>query len=157
VVVSAATAHAARRRIRADAMTFDAARRRIVAGGMTHGFNPAAMIEAVQATMQDDVGPFRTRSGLERAVGTLRALRNELPALKPAAGDPFDGMLADWFDLETMARVGECVASAALARTESRGAHQREDFPGLDGQWSVKQIIALDGDSPAVEKRAVPA
>ena len=154
---ASAAARSARGRVRADAMTFNAARRRIVDGAPGRGFNPAAMIEAVQSTMQDDVGPFRTQASLERALGMLRALRKELPALKPAADTAFDGMLVDWFDLETMTRVGECVASAALARTESRGAHQREDFPGLDGQWSVNQVIALAGDSLQLGKRAVPA
>ena len=35
----------------------------------------------------------------------------------------------DWFDLRNMLLVARTVTQAALARTESRGAHQREDFP----------------------------
>jgi succinate dehydrogenase / fumarate reductase flavoprotein subunit len=154
---ASAAEHAARGRVRADVMTFDAARRRITEGVTTRGFNPAALIEAVQSTMQDDVGPFRTESSLRRALDTLGALRKELPGLKPAAGTAFDGALVDWYDLATMTRVGNCVASAALARNESRGAHQREDFPGLDAQWGVNQIIALAGDTLHLERQAVPS
>jgi succinate dehydrogenase/fumarate reductase flavoprotein subunit len=154
---ASAAARSARVQLRADAMTFNAARRRIMDGAPGRGFNPAAMIEAVQSTLQDDVGPFRRQASLARALGMLRALRKELPALQPAAATAYDGMLVVWVELETMTRVGECVASAALARTESRGAHQREDFPGLDGHWSVNQVIALAGDTLQLDKRAVSA
>jgi len=126
-------------------------------GRASSDFNPAAMIERLQATMQDDVGPFRTRAGLERALGQLRALRAALPSLKPAAGKAYDTALADWLDLDTMTRVGECVAAAALARTESRGAHQRDDFPGMDPQWARNQAIALERGALRIEPRAVPA
>jgi len=154
---ASAAAHTMRGRLRADAMTFDAARNRIVVGAPTRGFNPAALIEAVQSTMQDDVGPFRTQASLERALAMLGSLRKELPALKPAAGAAFDGALVDWYDLETMTVVGECVATAALARNESRGAHQCEDFPGLDAQWGVNQVITRADGVLRLTKRVVPS
>ena len=61
--------------------------------------------------------------------------------MKPRAGRPYDTALADWLDLRTMLRVAECVASSALTRTESRGAHQREDYPGMDEVWRRNQTI----------------
>ena len=48
--------------------------------------------------------------------------------MRPAAA-PFDMMRLDWFDLRNMLLVARTVTESALARTESRGAHQREDFP----------------------------
>jgi succinate dehydrogenase / fumarate reductase flavoprotein subunit len=152
-----AARHAQRSASRADASIFAKESRRLVAGRAAPDFNPAAMVEALQATMQDEVGPFRTRAGLERALAKLRALRAELPALKPAAGKAYDTALADWLDLCTLARVGECVAAAALARSESRGAHQREDFPGMDPQWGFNQALSLAGEALRIESSAVPA
>ena len=109
--------------------------------GKASDFNAAERIEKLQATMQQDVGPFRTKQGLERALETIGALRRELEGAKPPAGRPFDTALTDWLDLDVMTRVAGCVARAALARTESRGAHQREDFPGMDEKWQRNQIL----------------
>ena len=49
----------------------------------------------------------------------------------------------DWFDLRNMLLVARVVTQAALARTESRGAHQREDFPGMLPEWRVNQVARL--------------
>ena len=152
-----AAAHASRGGALAEAGAFSGAKDWLREGDAASEFNPAAMIESVQGTMQDDVGPFRTQGGLEHALAALRSLRARLPALKPAAGTAFDTRLADWLDLWTITRVGECVAAAALARSESRGAHQREDFPGLDERWAVNQVIALEGERLRIERAAVPA
>jgi succinate dehydrogenase / fumarate reductase flavoprotein subunit len=37
--------------------------------------------------------------------------------------------------------VSECVARAALMRTESRGGHTRDDFPGMDPQWRNRLLV----------------
>jgi succinate dehydrogenase / fumarate reductase flavoprotein subunit len=105
-------------------------------------FNSAERIESLQAVMQQDVGPFRTEAGLKRALDHIRTLRHELIEFRPPPGRPFDTAMLDWLDLDTMTRVAEVVGIAALARTESRGAHQREDFPAMDDKWQRNQVIA---------------
>ena len=157
VAGESAAAHAARNALRAGPERFGEAADELLQGGDAHDFNPAALLEALQGVMQEEVGPFRTRSGLERARTRLRALAAELPAHRRPAGRPYDTALADWLDLRAMTRVGECVAAAALAREESRGAHQREDFPGMDGHWSFNQTLSLEHGAIAVRGAPVPA
>jgi succinate dehydrogenase/fumarate reductase flavoprotein subunit len=49
----------------------------------------------------------------------------------------------DWFDLRNMLLVSRIVAETALARTETRGAHQREDYPRLSPDWELNQAVVL--------------
>ena len=127
---------------RAGEAAFRESAARLNEGNATRDLNPAAMIEELQALMQKEAGPFRTGEGLARALGRIAAMSESLPAVKPPAGKPYDTELADWLDLSTMLSAARCVASSALTRTESRGAHQREDFPGMDPAWQKNQVIA---------------
>jgi succinate dehydrogenase / fumarate reductase, flavoprotein subunit len=47
--------------------------------------------------------------------------------------------------LRNMLLVSRVVAEAALARTETRGAQQREDHPRLSPDWAFNQIARLRG------------
>ncbi|MCC2098939.1 MAG: FAD-binding protein [Hyphomicrobiales bacterium] len=108
------------------------------------GANLTAMISDLQALMADKVGPFRTEQKLTEAISELEAMTEALGETPRAMGAAFDTVLLDWLDLRNMLLVARSVAQAALLRTESRGAHQRDDYPGLDEAWTGNQSIAMD-------------
>jgi succinate dehydrogenase / fumarate reductase, flavoprotein subunit len=105
--------------------------------------NTAAMVAEMQAVMADDVGPFRTAAKLERALGAIAALAGELGERPPGGTAAFELQRLEWFDLRNMLAVAQAIATAALQRTESRGAHQREDCPQLQPHWQVHQSVRL--------------
>jgi succinate dehydrogenase/fumarate reductase flavoprotein subunit len=115
----------------------------------TQDLNTAAMIARLQTIMADDVGPFRTAAKLNRALAGIAALADELgerpPRLAGAANGGFDLQRLEWFDLRNMLSVARAVAQSALARTESRGAHQREDYPQMLPAWQRHQRVRLGG------------
>ena len=105
--------------------------------------------------MQDYVGPFRTAEKLAHALAELRRMKAELGDVPFGSDAAYDSERLDWFDLRTMLVIAEAVTLSAQARTESRGAHQREDFPGLDPAWELNQIIRLTEGELNLERRAV--
>jgi L-aspartate oxidase len=90
---------------------------------------PAGVRERLRELMWRDVGLLRTRAGLERALREVVALR----ALAPAAGS----------ELHNLLTIAPLVASAALARNESRGSHVRLDHPMPDPAWQSRQLRRL--------------
>jgi succinate dehydrogenase / fumarate reductase flavoprotein subunit len=109
--------------------------------------NFPAMILALQGVMADFVGPFRTQEGLVQGLAKIAELASELGEHPFGGGGPFDMRRIDWFDLRNMLLVARAVAAGALRRTESRGAHQREDFPGMLPEWHANQFVRWrDGD-----------
>ena len=107
--------------------------------------NTADMLQTLQATMQDDVGPLRDAGRLTRALRTIGDLTQALGETPPGDGDGFDMRRLDWLDLRNMLLVARVVAEAALSRTETRGAQQREDYPQTSPDWAVNQFVSLDG------------
>jgi succinate dehydrogenase/fumarate reductase flavoprotein subunit len=108
--------------------------------------NSAEMLQRLQATMSDDVGPLRTGDKLKRALGKIDELTSALGDRPFGDGGAFDMQRLDWFDLRNMLTVARAVTQAASLRTESRGAHQREDFPEMLPHWRVNQVIRLRGE-----------
>ena len=74
-----------------------------------------------------------------------------------ANGSAFDLRRLEWFDLRNMLLVARTVAMAALSRTESRGAHQREDFPGMLPQWRVNQVVRLGAAGVSLTRQTAAA
>ncbi|SMF71810.1 succinate dehydrogenase / fumarate reductase flavoprotein subunit/fumarate reductase (CoM/CoB) subunit A [Tistlia consotensis] len=120
--------------------------------------NLAGAIAELQALMAEQVGPFRTAEGLEQALAGIAALRRALGERPPGAPGPYDLGRLDWFDLRSMLLVAEAVTTAALARRESRGAHQRDDFPLMDdAAWRLHQTLSLKDGALALGRAPVQA
>jgi succinate dehydrogenase / fumarate reductase flavoprotein subunit len=120
-----------------------------------HPVNTAAMIDRLQAVMADDVGPLRTKAKLEHALAAMAEMTRALGDRPMGDGGAFDLRRLEWFDLRNMLLVARAVAMAARVRTESRGAHQREDFPEMRPQWQANQVVRLGDRGPALTR--VPA
>jgi succinate dehydrogenase/fumarate reductase flavoprotein subunit len=105
---------------------------------------PVALQAELQKLMWEKAGPFRTGKKLSEALRRIREMREqELPALEIATESAFNMDLQDWFELRAMLMTAEAVVTSALARTESRGAHQREDYPNSDPLYLRNQVLKL--------------
>jgi len=86
--------------------------------------------ERLLDVMWDNVGVIRDAAGLQRGMSTLNELEHELLASGLADGErPFNLGWHDWLNLRSLLEVSKAIATAALERKNSRGAHFREDFP----------------------------
>jgi succinate dehydrogenase/fumarate reductase flavoprotein subunit len=115
----------------------------LTAASSNSDLNTAEIVQTLQATMQDYVGALRSQAGLTRALDTIGSLTRELGDSPPGDGKGFDMRRIDWFDLRNMLLVARAVAEAALARVETRGAHQREDYPQQSPDWALNQFVSL--------------
>jgi succinate dehydrogenase / fumarate reductase flavoprotein subunit len=110
---------------------------------------PAAIL-ALQQLMDKYAGPLRSEAGLQSGLAEIARLETALPSRPPSAA-PFADARRDWFDLRNMLLVARTIATAALSRRESRGAHQREDYPSTDQRWEVNQTLHFKGGQIAFE------
>jgi fumarate reductase flavoprotein subunit len=99
--------------------------------------------EQLQHTMEGCAGIYREGSTLAKATGTLRELQER--ARTATLDDPsrtFNTELVAALELSAMLDVAECIVHSALRREESRGAHQRTDFPGRDDEKFLAHSLA---------------
>ncbi|HEU4341488.1 MAG TPA: FAD-binding protein [Candidatus Binatia bacterium] len=106
---------------------------------------PVALEEELQMLMWEKAGPFRTGDKLAAALARIKRLRQELPKIPVRRQECFNLDLQEWLELRAMLATAETVVVAALARTESRGAHQREDFPETNSAFEKNQVLEVTG------------
>jgi fumarate reductase flavoprotein subunit len=94
------------------------------------GGNVEEIRETLFECMWADVGILRTAAGLQRALTTLDALDDRLTHTGVADNDrAYNLSWHDWLNLKNLIAVSRVIATSALAREDSRGAHFREDHP----------------------------
>ncbi|MGO4616081.1 fumarate reductase (quinol) flavoprotein subunit [Nocardia sp. 2YAB30] len=102
----------------------------------TEGSERIAHIRAeMQETMETSAGIYRDGDSLAEAADKLRELRDRFgSACLDDHSRAFNTELVAALELSCMLDVAECIIACALARQESRGAHQRTDFPARNDQ-----------------------
>jgi fumarate reductase flavoprotein subunit len=103
----------------------------------------AGLRREMMAAMEEHAGIYRTGAGLESACETLAMLRERYRRVElHDKSNVFNTDLLQTLELRSMLDCAEAVATSALAREESRGAHQRLDFTGRDDARFLKHSLA---------------
>jgi len=111
----------------------------------------------LQDSMQDNASVFRTRELLEKQVGILADLRARLPLVGcEDDGEQFNTELMEAVELGFLIDNAEQLVFGALNRTESRGAHSREDYQDRDdANWLKHTLVYKDGDGVRIDYKPV--
>ncbi|MGW4162425.1 fumarate reductase/succinate dehydrogenase flavoprotein subunit [Streptomyces sp. NPDC004788] len=108
--------------------------------------NPYALHQELQQTMNDLVGIIRREGEMAEALERIAALRERTGRVAVEGHRQFNPGWHLALDLRNMLLVSECVARAALERTESRGGHTREDHPSMDRAWRPVNLLCRAGE-----------
>jgi fumarate reductase flavoprotein subunit len=112
-------------------------------GGKNGKENAYAVRNAMQTELMDKVGIFRNAADLQSAVENLQVIHERAQKIglqSSAAGANPELIMA--LRVPAMVRLALCAAYGALMRTESRGAHAREDFPERNDRDWLKRTLA---------------
>ncbi len=123
-------------------------------GGQEGAENPYTLHQELQQSMNDLVGIIRKADEVEQAQGKIDELRERAKHMVVEGHRQFNPGWHLALDLRNMLLVSECVAKAALIRTESRGGHTRDDYPKMDADWRHKLLVCNVNDDGSVDVQA---
>ncbi len=119
------------------------------------GYEVSAVKKELQEVMQNYFGVFRRGDYMHKGVTALTEIREKIENLhlkdKSAA---FNTNRVEAIELQNLFEVAEATAISSLQRTESRGAHAREDYPDRDDEnWLCHSLY--DPTTKVLGKRHV--
>jgi succinate dehydrogenase / fumarate reductase flavoprotein subunit len=96
----------------------------------------------LQEVMMDKVSVFRTGESIKEAIEKIKELKERYKEIKiDDKGKRFNTDLIEAIELGNLLDTAEAIAYSTLNRTESRGAHYREDYPKRDDQNWLKHTL----------------
>jgi succinate dehydrogenase / fumarate reductase flavoprotein subunit len=124
------------------------------ADGKENAFDIATTMKKI---MFDDMGIFRSGKGMENALKAVRELKERFTHVRPTdTGSIFNMELMNIWELGNLLDLAEVTTVSALARTESRGGHSREDYPDRDDKNWLKHTLAFFDAQGKIELKYKP-
>jgi succinate dehydrogenase flavoprotein subunit len=119
-------------------------------GNGSGGERIARVREEMQHTMESGCGIYRDRASLVESANKLNELKERAANLQlDDQGRSFNTQLTAALELGFMLDVAETIVHCALNREESRGAHQRRDFPKRDdAKYLAHSLVSRTGEGP---------
>ncbi|WP_353685069.1 succinate dehydrogenase flavoprotein subunit [Thermodesulfovibrio sp. 3907-1M] len=107
----------------------------------------ASVRKDLQSVMMDKCSVFRTEEGLKTVIEEIQKLKERYKEISITdKSKTFNTELLEAIELGHMLTLAEVIACSALQRTESRGAHCREDYPKRDDENWLKHTFAFQTD-----------
>ena len=141
----------------ADALEPVRAELEAIRGREPGGESVSVIRKELQDVMMDNVGVYRDATVLTVALNKVNELRSRYGKVSIAdCGSVFNTELLEAQELGYLLDIALVTVTSALARTESRGAHSREDYPERDDKKWLKHTLAYQGkDGPNLRYKQV--
>jgi fumarate reductase flavoprotein subunit len=102
----------------------------------------AAIRDELQSAMEEAAGIFRTGPEMTKGAETLAELQERVGNVGLAdTSRSFNTELTAALELANMLDISQCILQAGMQREESRGAHQRTDFPARDDERFLTHLL----------------
>jgi succinate dehydrogenase/fumarate reductase flavoprotein subunit len=125
--------------------------------GRERGDPPFPITRGLKHAMWEGCGVVRDRVRLEDCARRLESLREQAEQIAVPGAAAANPAWQESLDLLNQLTVARVIVASALARTESRGAHYRADFPERDDARWMRCLVARPGSDgePVLEERPV--
>ncbi|MFC1941436.1 FAD-dependent oxidoreductase [Chloroflexota bacterium] len=119
------------------------------------GLDPVEVKNELIEIMSRYVGVIRNEDGLRKATQMLDKIKENKIGNLCLTGERSFKKLANLLEVENLVIVGKLVTLGAMLRQETRGAHNREDYPELDESWSKNIVLQLENKQATVTMKPI--
>lgn len=116
-----------------------------------NGDDPLLVKNKISETMFLYAGALRSEEGLKKAIHVLDKIEKEKISNLYLKDNRSFKMLGKLLEIENLLIVGKLITLSALTRTETRGAHCREDYPEVSNDWLKRIVFRLEKDQRKME------